>query len=80
MSMESKELNKKSNWIVEAFAAGRTCEQILNDDRSLTYHDIFHAVSEMPTSRWKRYNGRNWFKKWLRAEGPFRKAIRHRAD
>ena len=66
--------------IVEAFAAGRTCEQILEADRTLTYHDIFHAVGEMPTSRWKKYSGRSWFKDRLRQTQMFRRALLHRAD
>jgi hypothetical protein len=78
--MEAKELKKKAGSIVEAFAAGRTCEQILEADSSLTYHDIFHAVAEMPTSHWKRYGGSNWFKKRLSETRMFRRAILHRTD
>jgi len=78
--MEPKQMKKKSDGIVEAFAGGSTCEQILAADRTLTYHDIFHAVSETPTRHWKRFSGRNWFKERLRKEGPLRKALQHRAD
>ena len=78
--MKSKEPKNKGNGIVEAFAAGRTCEQILEADHSLTYHDIFHAVGEMPTSRWKKYSGRSWFKNRLRETRIFRRAMLHRAD
>ena len=52
--MEPKELRAKLNGILEAIAAGRTCEEILAGDRSLSYHDIFHAVAEAPTSYWDK--------------------------
>ncbi len=78
--MESKEPKNKSNGIVEAFATGSTCEQILAADRTLTYSDIFHAISETPTRYWRKFSGRNWFKNRVRLERPFRKALQHRAD
>jgi hypothetical protein len=52
--MEPKELRAKLDGILEAIAAGRTCEQILAEDRTLCYHDIFHAVAEAPTSYWDK--------------------------
>ena len=52
--MEPKELRARLNGILRAIAAGRSCEQILTADRTLTYHDIFHAVAEAPTSHWDR--------------------------
>ena len=52
--MEPNQQNKKSCGIVAAIDAGRSCEQILAADRSLSYHDIFRAVTEMPTSHWSR--------------------------
>ncbi len=78
--MEPKDPKNKAGGILEAFASGSTCEQILAADKSLTYHDIFHAVSETPTTHWKRFGGRSWFKKRLRAESPLRRAIQHRVD
>ncbi len=78
--MQAKRASNKASEIVEAFAEGSTCEQILQADRTLTYHDIFHAVSEMPTSQWRRYGGRNGFKKRTLTNLPFRKAMQHRAD
>lgn len=48
------ERTKKAKEILKALAAGRTCEQVLARDRTLTYHDVFHAVSEAPTSHWKK--------------------------
>ena len=50
--MEPKELRDRLNGILKAIASGRSCEQILGANRTLTYHDIFHAVAEAPTSFW----------------------------
>ncbi len=47
-------MEEKSNHILKAIDAGYSCEQILASDRALTYHDIFHAVTEAPTSHWRR--------------------------
>ena len=52
--MESNDTRRKLNGILEALASGRSCEQILSEDRTLSYHDIFHAVAEAPTSYWDR--------------------------
>lgn len=57
--MESNDLQRKLNGILEAIASGRTCEQILATDRSLSYHDIFHAVAEAPTSYWSKASAHN---------------------
>ena len=52
--MEPKELRTKLNGILQAIADGHSCEQILAEDRTLSYRDIFHAVAEAPTSYWDR--------------------------
>ena len=78
--MDTKDLKNKAEEIIQAFPTGCTCEQILAADRSLTYRDIFHTVAETPTSQWRKFSGRNFFKNRTRAEGPFRKALLHRAD
>ena len=78
--MEANAIKKKADEILEAFATGCTCEQILAADQSLTYRDIFHAVAETPTSHWRKFSGRNFFKNRIRTEGPFRRALMHRAD
>jgi len=52
--MEQTELRVKLNAILKAIAAGHTCEEILAADRTLSYHDIFHAVAEAPTTYWER--------------------------
>jgi hypothetical protein len=52
--MEPKDIRVKLNGILKAIAAGRSCEQILAADQRLSYHDIFHAVAEAPTSYWER--------------------------
>jgi uncharacterized protein (DUF433 family) len=52
--MQEKRITHKSRAILKGIADGRSCEQILADDRTLTYHDIFHAVTEAPTRLWKK--------------------------
>jgi hypothetical protein len=52
--MEQKELRAKLNGILQAIAAGRSCEEILASDQSLSYRHIFHAVAEAPTTFWDR--------------------------
>lgn len=52
--MQPKELRNRLDGILQAIAAGRSCEQILAADHTLTYHDIFHAVAEAPTSHWDK--------------------------
>ena len=50
-------MNKKSRTVLKALSKGHSCEQILARDRSLTSHDIFHALSEAPTSHWRKKHG-----------------------
>jgi uncharacterized protein (DUF433 family) len=52
--MRWKKLSQKARDILGAIAKGSSCEQILADDPTLTYHDIFHAASESPTSFLKK--------------------------
>jgi hypothetical protein len=52
--MPLKEPSNKSRGILKALAAGRTCEQILARNRTVTYHDVFHAAAEAPTKFWKK--------------------------
>ena len=52
--MQWIKLSKKSRSILAALAEGRPCEQILAEDRTVTYHDIFHAAAEAPTRHWKK--------------------------
>jgi hypothetical protein len=47
-------MDKKSYDILKAISAGQSCEQILASDGTLTYHDIFHALTEAPTNHWKK--------------------------
>ena len=47
-------MDKKSQDILKAISAGQSCEQILASDRTLTHHDIFHALTEAPTNHWKK--------------------------
>jgi len=78
--METKNLSKKSHGIVAAINAGWTCEQILAADSSLTLHDVFHAVSETPTSHWTRGAGGRADKLRFRRSQALFSGVRHRAD
>ena len=49
--MKSNRLSEKSHTIVAALAKGCSCEQILAAHPTLTYHDIFRAVAEMPENQ-----------------------------
>ena len=53
-NMNSNDLKAKLNAILKAFASGHSCEQILAEDRTLSYRDIFHAIAEAPTTYWDR--------------------------
>jgi hypothetical protein len=39
---------------MKALAEGRSYEQVLAADQSLTSHDLFHALSETSTSFWSK--------------------------
>jgi hypothetical protein len=78
--MDANELRAKLNAILEAIAAGRTCEQILAADRTLSYHDIFHAVAEAPTSFWSKTSRRKAGKASPPSQPSLRSPLRHRAD
>jgi hypothetical protein len=78
--MEANELSKKSHAIVEAIAAGHSCEQILAADRTLTYHDIFHAVTEIPTSHWRKPAAGVSSRRCPRQTGSIRTPAKQRSD
>jgi len=71
-------MRKKSLTILKAVAAGRSCEQILEANPGLNYHDIFHAIGEAPTSHWKRDPATQ--KSWPRSGNQFPKGAIHRVD
>lgn len=50
----TKNMENKTRKILDQISAGRSYEQILANDRTLSYHDIFHVVTEAPTSFWKK--------------------------
>ena len=62
--MKSRSLCDKSQAILEALAKGRSCEQILAADHTLTYHDIFRAAAELPENQrnrqWPRATREGW--------------------
>jgi hypothetical protein len=78
--MEPKELREKLNAILVAIAAGRSCEQILAADHSLSYHDIFHAVAEAPTSQWDKSAVKRSGKALPLMANAARTVLRHRTD
>jgi hypothetical protein len=57
MVMQQKHISDKSRLVLKALAKGRSCEQILAADPTLTSHDIFRALSESPTGFWDRKPG-----------------------
>ncbi len=78
--MESEQLEPKLKAILEAIAAGRTCEEILAADHTLSYRDIFHAVAEAPTSFWDKATEGKTGKGLTRQVEPLPRPIRHRTD
>jgi hypothetical protein len=58
----SQNMERKSRKILDAITAGHSCEQILSNDGTLTYHDIFHVVTKAPTSFWKKVSVKNTVK------------------
>lgn len=47
-------MDKKSKDILKGIAAGQSCQEILKGDDTLTYHDIFRAVTGTPTTFWRK--------------------------
>ncbi len=78
--MEPKDLQKKLNGILEQIAAGRTCEEILAADHTLSYRDIFHAVAEAPTTYWHRVSARKAGARGPHTPDPVPPPVRHRTD
>jgi hypothetical protein len=52
--MRLNEISQKSRFVLKALAKGRSYEQILAADRTLTAHDVFRALSESPTGFWNK--------------------------
>jgi hypothetical protein len=76
--MKPDELSRKSQGILEALAEGHSCHQILEWDQTLTFHDIFRAVGEVPTSYWNKNPATGT--EWLRCAKPIQTLTRHRID
>jgi len=55
--MRSKKLSPKSRAVLKALAKVRSYDQVMTGKRGLTSHDVFRALSESPTSFWKRKPG-----------------------
>jgi hypothetical protein len=52
--MRLNEVSEKSRAVLKALAKGRSYEQVLASDRTLTVHDLFRALSESPTGFWSK--------------------------
>ena len=79
--MQLNKANQKAQAILKAIAAGRSCEQILANDKTLTYHDIFHSVADAQTNHWRKLSAGRISKGWLRTVPPaVRQAARQRID
>ena len=52
--MRLNEISKKSRAVLKSLVKGRSCEQVLAADRTLTAHDVFRALSESPTGFWAK--------------------------
>ncbi len=78
--MAQNDLRLRLDSILAAIAAGRTCEQILAADRTLSYHDIFHAIAEAPTGFWERNVGNEKDNGQTRLANSFKGRLRQRAD
>ena len=78
--MEPKELRAKLEGILQAIADGRSCEQILASDRTLSYRHIFHAVAEAPTTFWDNTRAKGKSNGALRESSARRTPAKQRAD
>lgn len=52
--MRLKRISPKSREVLKAIAKGKSCDQILAADETLTSHDVFRALSESPTNFWNK--------------------------
>jgi hypothetical protein len=62
--MRLNEVSEKSRAVLKALAQGRSYQQVLAADRTLTAHDVFRALSELPTGFWfkksvRKHNGKH---------------------
>ena len=53
------DMDNKTRDILKAIAAGHSCKQILVDDSTLTYHDIFHVLAGVSTSHWRKASAKS---------------------
>jgi hypothetical protein len=73
-------LKKKSRDILKAITAGRSYDQILASDSTLTYHDIFHVVTGAPTSFWRKAAAKRTGEGLPADATPVRKPLKNRRD
>ena len=73
-------MDRKSREILKTIVAGHSCEQVLAANGTLTYHDIFHALTEAPTGFWEKNSGRITGEKLPGDTTSVRKPARPRRD
>jgi hypothetical protein len=73
-------MQQKTKEILRALAQGDTCEEILANDGTVTHHELFHTLSETPTSHWKKIVHRRPAKPWTERTEELRTPPRHRVD
>ena len=56
---QALDMDNKSRGILKALAAGHSCKQILVEDSTLTYHDVFRVLAEAPTSHWRKVSAKS---------------------
>jgi hypothetical protein len=78
--MEPNEIRAKLNGILQAIAAGHSCEKILASDHTLSYHHIFHAVAEAPTTFWDNGAAKIRGKRSRQQPSSLRTPAKQRAD
>lgn len=52
--MRSKKMTPKSRAVLKALSKVRSYDQVIAGNRDLTSHDVFRALSESPTSFWRK--------------------------
>lgn len=72
--MKANGSSKKSRAILKAIAEGHSFDQILADNSTVNYHDIFRAAAEAPVHLWEQNPGRAEMQGWPRCAPPLQAA------
>jgi hypothetical protein len=68
--MKANGSSKKSRVILKAIAEGHSFEQILADNSTVNYHDIFRAAAQAPAHQWEQNPVRATTKRWPQRAPP----------